>query len=201
VLAGSPAEIRSGAEAADCSAASCPLRRSRSGGWCRHASDDRRQTTSSEPLKKAAIRAGPAGSNPLRGAAPHLSSDRSPGLGDSAVNILCRSRPPRRISVQRLKVAEAADRRTAARSPIPVGGACSKTPPRITLRDVRFPRLSEGRTHMVKNFYIVNVDLAPARADHLLVEPRKRPWCASSAVGADPLPSVFSRTNARQPGP
>jgi hypothetical protein len=120
--------------------------RSRSGG----------RTTSSDPLKKAAIRANPAGSNPPRGAAPHLSSDRSSGLGDSVVNIL------RRVPAQRLKVSEAADRRTAAGSSMLVGGACSKTPPRITPRGGRFPRRSEGRTPVVKTccfpggpFYVV----------------------------------------------
>jgi hypothetical protein len=68
------------------------------------AGDDRRRTTSSDPLKKAAIRSGPAGSNPPHSAAPNLSSDRSPGLRDSAVNILRRSRPPCRVPAQRLKI-------------------------------------------------------------------------------------------------
>jgi hypothetical protein len=81
-------------------------RRVRSGGRCRYTDDDRRRTTSSNLLKKAAIRANPAGSNLPRGDALHLSSDQSPGLGNSMVNILRRGQPPRRVPAQRLKISE-----------------------------------------------------------------------------------------------
>lgn len=65
------------------------------------------------------------------------------------VNILRRDRPLRRVPAQCLKVSEAADRRMAARSSIPVGGACSKTPPRTAPRGGRFLRVSEDRKRMV----------------------------------------------------
>ena len=70
------------------------------------ADDDRRRTTSSDLLKKVAIRVNPAGSNLPRGDALHLSSDQSPGLGNSMVNILRRGQPPRRVPAQRLKISE-----------------------------------------------------------------------------------------------